>query len=76
MQRFINGQTKFLQSSSINYATMSLVWGAEATIQRPGFDKWKPDFNRGEATLDDDFDLANPEVRSQAGSRLQGETEG
>ena len=41
---------------------MSLVWGAEPTIQRPNFDKWKPDFNRGDATFDPDFDLANPEV--------------
>lgn len=62
MQRFINGQSEFLQASSTNYASISLIWGAEPTIQRPDFDKWKPDFNRGDATFDPNFDLANPEV--------------
>lgn len=63
MQRFVNGQTKFLQSSSTNYAALALVWGSQPTLERPHFDKWKPDLNRGDATLDPNFDLAHPEVR-------------
>jgi len=65
VQRFINGQIKFLQSSSTNYAPLNLAWGSQPTLARPNFDMWKPDFNRGDATLDPNFDLANPEVTNE-----------